>query len=132
MAGKIEISQVNHIVTMVKDPARAMKFYHDLLGIKQIPSQVSNPKITWLQVGSGIMLHLIETDDAPAWPDGIHHAFQVMNLEATKRILQENGYQIFSEGVRNDGDAYLFTRDPDGHRVELCTGPGYAPAPPLS
>ena len=36
MPGKINISQINHVTTMVKDTAKAMKFYNDLLGIRQI------------------------------------------------------------------------------------------------
>ena len=35
MPGKIKVSQINHVTTMVKDTAIAMKFYNDLLGIKQ-------------------------------------------------------------------------------------------------
>jgi catechol 2,3-dioxygenase-like lactoylglutathione lyase family enzyme len=130
MPGKIKISQINHVTTMVKDTARAMKFYNDLLGIKQIESQVPNPAITWLQLDNGVMVHLIETPDAPAKPGNIHHAFQVDNLEETKRSLQESGYEIKREGVRYDGQAYLFIEDPDGNSVEFCTSAGYAPAPP--
>jgi catechol 2,3-dioxygenase-like lactoylglutathione lyase family enzyme len=130
MPGKIKISQINHVTTMVKDTARAMKFYNDLLGIKQIESQVPNPAITWLQLDNGVMVHLIETPDAPAKPGNIHHAFQVDNLEETKRSLQEGGYEIKREGVRYDGQAYLFIEDPDGNSVEFCTSAGYAPAPP--
>jgi len=130
MAGKIKLTRINHVTTMVKDTGRAMKFYHDLLGIKQIESQVPNPNITWLQLDNGIMVHLIETPDAPAKPDNIHHAFQVRDFEDTKKILQDNGYPILREGVRFDGQCYLFTQDPDGNRVEFCTAAGYAPAPP--
>jgi catechol 2,3-dioxygenase-like lactoylglutathione lyase family enzyme len=130
MPGKIKISQINHVTTMVKDTARAMKFYNDLLGIKQIESQVPNPAITWLQLDNGVMVHLIETPDAPAKPSSVHHAFQVDNLEETKKSLQENGYEIKREGVRYDGQAYLFIEDPDGNSVEFCTAAGYAPAPP--
>ena len=115
---------------MVKDTARAMKFYNDLIGIKQIQSQVDNPNITWLQLDSGIMLHLIETPDAPAKPENIHHAFEVEDFEGTKKILRENGCEIVREGVRYDGQAFLFTQDPDGNRVEFCTGSGAFPAPP--
>src|SRR5918996_122128 len=103
MPGKIKISQINHVTTMVKDTARAMKFYNDLLGIKQIESQVPNPAITWLQLD---------------------------NLEETKKSLKENGYEIKREGVRYDGQAYLFIEAPDGNSVEFCTAAGYAPAPP--
>ena len=115
---------------MVKDTGRAMKFYNDLLGIKQIQSQVDNPEITWLQLDNGVMVHLIETDEAPAKPGNIHHAFQVDNLESTKATLEASGYPVKREGIRYDGQAYLFIEDPDGNSVEFCTSSGYAPAPP--
>jgi glyoxylase I family protein len=130
MPGKIEISQINHVTTMVKDTARAMAFYNDLLGIKQIQSQVDNPAITWLQLENGVMVHLIETDEAPAKPGNVHHAFQVDDLEATRTSLESSGYEVLRGGIRYDGQAYFFIQDPDGNSVEFCTASGYAPAPP--
>ena len=130
MPEKIQIAQINHVTTMVKDTDRAMKFYNDLLGIKQIQSQVDNPAITWLQLENGVMVHLIETDEAPAKPGNIHHAFQVDNLESTKATLEASGYPAKREGIRYDGQAYLFIEDPDGNSVEFCSSSGYAPAPP--
>ncbi len=130
MPGKIRTTRINHVTTMVKDTAKAMKFYNDLVGIKQIQSQVDNPNITWLQLESGIMVHLIETPDAPAKPESVHHAFEVEDFEGTKNILRENGFEIQREGIRYDGQAFLFIADPDGNRVEFCTAAGYAPAPP--
>ena len=129
MPGKIRTTKINHVTTVVTDTARAMKFYNDLVGIRQVQSQVDNPEITWLQLDSGIMLHLIESANAPVKPERVHHAFEVEDFEDTKRILQENGYEIVREGVRYDGQAFLFTQDPDGNRVEFCTAAGYAPAP---
>jgi glyoxylase I family protein len=130
MAGKIEIRQINHVTTMVKDTARAMAFYNGLLGIKQIQSQVDNPAITWLQLENGVMVHLIETDEAPAKPGNVHHAFQVDDLEATRTTLESSGYEVLRGGIRYDGQAYFFIEDPDGNSVEFCTASGYAPAPP--
>ena len=130
MAGQIEIRQINHVTTMVKDTARAMEFYNRLLGIKQIQSQVDNPAITWLQLENGVMVHLIETDEAPAKPGNIHHAIQVDDLEATRETLESNGFTALRGGVRYDGQAYFFIEDPDGNSVEFCTSSGYAPAPP--
>ncbi len=130
MPGKIEISQINHVTTMVKDTARAMAFYNDLLGIKQIQSQVDNPAITWLQLENGVMVHLIETAEAPAKPGNVHHAFQVDDLEATRTSLESSGYEVLRGGIRYDGQAYFFIEDPDGNSVEFCTASGYAPAPP--
>lgn len=129
MVGKIKTHGINHVTTMVKDTVRAMKFYNDLIGIKQIESQVDNPEITWLQLDSGIMLHLIETEEAPVQPERTHHAFEVEDFEDTKQVLAENGFEVLREGIRYDGQAYLFIHDPDGNRVEFCTASGYAPAP---
>jgi predicted enzyme related to lactoylglutathione lyase len=115
---------------MVRDTARAMEFYNKLLGIKQIQSQVDNPAITWLQLNDGVMVHLIETDEAPAKPGNVHLAYQVDDLEATRANLESNGFEALRGGVRYDGQAYFFIEDPDGNSVEFCTASGYAPAPP--
>ena len=130
MVDKVKIAQINHVTTMVKDTAKAMEFYNNLLGIKQIQSQVDNHAITWLQLDNGVMVHLIETPDAPAKPGNIHHAFQVDNLEETQKILENNGFEILRGGIRYDGQAYFFIEDPDGNSVEFCTCSGYATAPP--
>ena len=116
MPDKVKIAQINHVTTMVKDTARAMEFYNNLLGIKQIQSQVDNPAITWLQLDNGVMVHLIETAEAPAKPGNIHHAFQVDNLEETQKILENNGFEILRGGIRYDGQAYFFIEDPDGYK----------------
>ena len=99
MAEKIKIAQINHVTTMVKDTDRAMKFYNDLLGIKQIQSQVDNHAITWLQLDNGVMVHLIETDEAPAKPGNIHHAFQVDNLEETTTEFEKQGAVLTNQRI---------------------------------
>ena len=124
MPGKIHTTKINHVTTAVKNTARAMKFYNDLIGIKQIQSQVDNPEITWLQLPSSVMVHLIETPEALAHPSNLHNAYEVEDLEAAKRAVQELGLAIESSGVRYDGQKYLFIRDPDDNRVELCTRGG--------
>ena len=75
------------------------------------------------------MVHLIETEEAPVKPENTHHAFEVEDFEGTMKILEENGYEISRHGVRYDGQGFMFTHDPDGNRVEFCTGSGYFPAP---
>ena len=124
-ASGLRLNHVNHVVTVVTDTKRSMEFYCDFLGIKQITSQVDNTNITWLQLPSGVMLHLIETPDAPANPQNIHHAFEVEDFDAAKRVVEEKGFDIDMSGVRHDGQRYLFIRDPDGNRVELCTPSGF-------
>ena len=120
----LKLNHVNHVVYLVRDTKRSMEFYHDFLGIKQIPSQVDNPNITWLQLPSGVMLHLIETDQAPC-PEESHIAFEVEDFDAAMEAVKAKGLEITRSGVRNDGQRFLFTHDPDGNRVELCTKSGF-------
>ena len=121
----IQVKHVNHIVTMVQEPQRSLAFYCDFLGFKQIPSMVENPHITWRQLPSGVMLHLIESEEAPARPDNVHHAFEVEDYDAAVQALHGKNIPIERTGVRKDGQRYLFNRDPDGNRVELCTPSGF-------
>jgi len=121
----LKLNHVNHIVTVVKDKQRSIEFYCDFLGIKQIQSQGDNPNIIWLQLPSGVMLHLIENPDAPAHPQNIHHAFEVEDFDAARKVVEAKGFNIDSSGVRHDGQRYFFFRDPDGNRVELCTPSGF-------
>ena len=121
----LKLNHVNHVVTIVRDTKLSMEFYCDFLGIKQIQSQVDNENITWLQLPSGVMLHLIEQEDGPAHPTNIHHAFEVADFDTAKKAVEDKGLSIESSGVRHDGQRYLFIRDPDGNRVELCTPSGF-------
>jgi catechol 2,3-dioxygenase-like lactoylglutathione lyase family enzyme len=121
----IQVKHVNHIVTMVREPSRSIEFYCDLLGFKQIPSMVDNPNITWLQLPSGVMLHLIASDEAPVRQENVHHAFEMEDFDAAVNALQAKGINIERTGVRHDGQRYLFMRDPDGNRVKLCTPSGF-------
>jgi catechol 2,3-dioxygenase-like lactoylglutathione lyase family enzyme len=92
---------------------------------KQIPSTVDNPNITRLQLPSGVMLHLIENEEASVRPDNVHHAFEVEDFDTACRALQQKGITVERDGTRHDGQRYLFIRDPDGNRVELCTPSGF-------
>ena len=92
----IELTGVNHVVTMVKETQRSVDFYCGLLGFKQIPSMVDNENITWLQLPSGVMLHLIQTDEAPVRPENVHHAFEVRGL---RRCVENFGSQRRPRGA---------------------------------
>ena len=120
----LRLNHVNHVVYLVKNLKRSMEFYHDFLGIKQITSQVDSPNIIWLQLPSGVMLHLIETEQAPC-PEESHIAFEVEDFDVATTVVKAKGLPITRTGVRKDGQRFLFTKDPDGNRVELCTPSGF-------
>ena len=122
----VRATHVNHVVTLVRDTNRSLEFYCGLLGIKQIPSMVDPPNITWLQLPSGVMLHLVETENVPG-TSTVHHAFEVEDFESARQALEERSIEVRSAGVRKDGQRYLFIMDPDGNLVELCTSSGFSP-----
>ena len=124
-SGGIKLKTVNHVLSVVKDVKRSMEFYCGLLGFNHIPSMVDNPDITWLQLPSGVMLHLHETDKAPVTPDNVHNAFEVEDFDAAGKVLEAEGITKERSGVRNDGQRFMFIRDPDGNLVELCTASGF-------
>lgn len=125
---KFGLTHVNHVIYPVKDMNRSLPFYRDLLGIEQIPSMVDSTKVIWLQLPSGVMLHLIETENAPALPP-VHIAFEVADFDEAVRAVEGHGIEVLNSGTRHDGQRYLFFYDPDGNRVELCTPSGFK-APP--
>lgn len=126
MAG-IQIRRINHVALPIGDRRESLPFYRDLLGLKFIPSMVDSPGVTWLQIADGAMIHPVEppTDGrSPSW----HVAFEVEDFDATLEALTEAGYEIQSQGVRHDGQQYLFVVDPDGNRIEFATLGGPPPA----
>jgi glyoxylase I family protein len=116
----IQVTRINHVAVPIADRHKALPFYRDLLGLKVIPSMVDSPNVTWVQLADGAMIHPVEPR-----PDGTpptyHVAFEVADFEATLAALKEAGIPIDSQGVRHDGQQYLFVIDPDGNRVELAT-----------
>ena len=122
--GPTRLRAVNHLTYSVTDKERALRFWEDVLGVKQIPTQVDRAHILWLQLPSGTMVHLIEDADAPSKPSH-HGAFEVDDIDAAARELEANGVEVSPISVRNDGQRALFIHDPDGNRIEICTRSGF-------
>ena len=123
----IRLKAVNHLTYAVKDRERALRFWVDVLGVKQIPSQVDAEHVLWLQLPSGTMVHLIENADAPSVPSH-HGAFEVDDLDKAFETLKAKGVHMETESitnVRNDGQRAFYIQDTEGNRVELCSKSGF-------
>lgn len=120
------LTAVNHLTYNVTDVERALRFWEDVLGVKQIPSQVDNPNVIWLQLPSGAMVHLVENPEAPSEPSH-HGAFEVADIEACAESLEAKGLELEPSRIftRNDGQKRFFVADPDGNRIEICTPSGF-------
>jgi catechol 2,3-dioxygenase-like lactoylglutathione lyase family enzyme len=120
----IRLKAINHITYNVKDKDAALKWYVDVLGIKQIPKQVDSDHLYWLQLPSGAMVHIIENPESPSMPSH-HTAFEVDDIEAAQKHLHGKGIETTDISVRHDGQRAMYLNDPDGNRIEICTKSGF-------
>ena len=121
---KIRLKNINHITYNVKDKDAALKWYQEILGLKQIPKMVDSDDLYWLQLPSGAMVHIIENADAPSAPSH-HTAFEVDDLDAARDAVMGAGVDVTEIQTRNDGQRACYLNDPDGNRIELCTVSGF-------
>ena len=124
LEGAARLQAVNHLTYNVTDKAEALRFWEDILGTRQIPSQVDLEHIIWLQLPSGTMVHLIENPESPSVPSH-HGAFEVDDVDAAATTLQANGLETTPIVTRNDGQRAFYVFDPDGNRIEICTKSGF-------
>ena len=119
----IRVLAMNHVSLLVRDTARALDFYHGLLGL---PVDASRPDLgfpgAFLDAGNA-QIHLLELASPAAQDANLKHggrdrhvALEVVDLEAVIAELERTGvaYTLSRSGRRA-----LFCRDPDGNAVEL-------------
>lgn len=123
MNDTFNLEAILHASVIVKDTDKALRFYHDILGI---PVNPARPELgypgAWLQIGTQ-QIHLLELDnpdpvrDRPAHGGRDRHvAIAVDHLEALQNRLERAGvdYTLSKSGRRA-----LFVRDPDGNACEF-------------
>ena len=120
----IRLKAVNHVTYNVKDKERALRFWEDVLGIKQIPSQVESDRIIWLQLPDGTMVHLVQNDAGASVPSH-HAAFEVDDIESYRNHILDKGVEATDITTRKDGQQEFKFDDPDGNRIEICTKSGF-------
>ena len=108
----VRLKAVNHVTYNVVDKEKARRFWVEVLGVKQIPKQVDVEHIIWLQLPSGAMVHLVETPEGPSTPSH-HGAFEVDDIDAAARVVQQKGIETTDITTRNDGQRVFFLNDPD-------------------
>jgi lactoylglutathione lyase len=124
LTGSTRLMNINHITYNVKNKDQALKWYQEVLGLKQIPKMVNGDHLYWLQLPSGAMVHIIENPNAPSQPSH-HTAFEVDDIQAARQQLQGMSIECTEIQTRNDGQQAFYINDPDGNRIELCTKSGF-------
>ena len=124
-------TRLQHAAFHTTDLDKARDFYGRILGLREIvrPNVMSSG--IWYSAGPEHELH-ITLSDADGVPkqgrdinprkrgvEGRHLAFAVDDLEATKRLLDEEGLPYVGS---NDNLPQIFVEDFDGNLVELNSG----------
>jgi glyoxylase I family protein len=117
--------RVDHVSFAVRDLARSLAFYRDVLGLEPVPRPDLGIPGAWLGAGEA-QVHLIEvpTDfDAGAPPPALnpmagHAAFGIDDYDAALAALTAKGLDVLAFG-RDAGQ--MWVKDPDGNIIELIS-----------
>jgi catechol 2,3-dioxygenase-like lactoylglutathione lyase family enzyme len=137
------VIRFDHVAITVKDMARSVDFYRDLLGFEvvgQLMLRDDTFKIVYLRSG-GACIELFEFRDHDAQtavgvPDPVggfkHVALQTTDVDGVAAKLKAAGVTFTVEPKDASGGVRLaFFRDPDGNLLELVSGlPNVAPYRP--
>jgi len=122
----MKITELNHVAIYVTDVERSRAFYQQVLQLQPIPRPAFTFPGAWFRLGTEQELHLI-ANHGPAFfrsHEKNHFALRVDDLEQWERHLQQIRAEHSPRKRRPDGAWQVFLRDPDGHVIELFTGPG--------
>lgn len=131
MGHSLQVTGLDHVTIVVHDLAATRRFYVELLGMREVPRPAFSFSGQWFQAGETQIHTILEFpgsgpagQGAGANSRGHHFAFRVADAQAAADELVARGVELVSPPkLRPDGALQLFVQDPDGHLVELCSGP---------
>jgi glyoxylase I family protein len=125
---------VHHVSLATSDLPRALAFYRDVLGLKQVDRPNLSNAGAWLETGHS-QIHLIDYAEGTFRRKNVidnqdvHFALRVADFEAAVQELAEKGYR--EDAGENDpkrvlvrrespvGFPQIYLMDPDQHVVEI-------------
>jgi catechol 2,3-dioxygenase-like lactoylglutathione lyase family enzyme len=114
----------NHAMLYVKDVARGLNFYRELLGFKLIEDFEYEKKPVYARLrapgGDGtIALHQVGPENS-VLSDGVRLYFEVRELDDFCRNLQKRGFHMTQlPRMMPWGWRHAYLNDPDGHEISL-------------
>jgi catechol 2,3-dioxygenase-like lactoylglutathione lyase family enzyme len=133
VAGELKL---DHVSLHVADVAVSVRFYVEVLGLREIPAAI--PGKHWIGLSDGTAIHLTGDHAVPVVDDDIvHFAMSCADLAPIMARLQAHGVTWTGEDdkpgtistARTDGVRQIYLRDPDGYWIR---GQRRGPAAPVS
>ena len=130
------VKKLLHTRYRVNDLERTVRFYADVLGLKEVRRHKSprGSELVFLQTpGSEELIELCSypaSGPVQVQPDLTHLAFEVDSMEAFGKHIEKLGIK-FSDGphMKPDGGGIAFIDAPEGYEIELIQmakqGAGY-------
>jgi lactoylglutathione lyase len=122
----METSELNHVALLVSDVKKSCDFYANVLRLQRIERPGFDFPGAWFRLGKTQELHLIggeETERAAPRRRANHFALRAIGLDAWCQHLHGSGVTVRGPVTRPDGAIQVFLTDPDGHVIELFSGP---------
>lgn len=131
MPTPIQVRSIDHITIVVRDLAATRRFYVDLLGMQEVARPPFSFVGQWFQAGPTLIHTILEYEGsgragtgAEKNTRGHHFAFLVDDARLAQERLVAAEVPIASPlKERPDGALQVFIRDPDGHLIEITSGP---------
>lgn len=117
--------ELNHVAIHVSDVARSCEFYSKVLLLEPMQRPAFDFPGAWFRLGAVQELHIIggRTEPVISKHRGNHFALRADDIEAWHQHLKPFGVIVRGPSKRPDGAIQIFVQDPDGHVIELFTGP---------
>ena len=118
---------LGHVVFYVKDLARSLAFYRDLVGFQEIGKTFGGKAVALTSGRTHHELLLIEVGDAPGPPSGVRRGLyhigikigdSLDKLRSAKEELERAGIPISGMSDHTVSQSF-YLHDPDGNEVEL-------------
>jgi lactoylglutathione lyase len=121
----VQIQELNHVAIHVRDVETSCQFYKNVLRLEPMSRPAFTFPGAWFRLGPHQELHIIgdRTEPVHSHNRGNHYALRVDRLDEWEEHLQKLNADFRPRKMRPDGAWQIFVRDPDGHTIELFTGP---------
>jgi len=113
----LTVTGIDHCSVIITDVERSRRFYHGVLGLKEIPKpRTFDFVVVWFDLGNQ-HLHLLLKDRADSISPR-HFALRVADCGAARTYFRAHGITT-QETTPIPGADRFFISDPDGNRIEV-------------
>jgi catechol 2,3-dioxygenase-like lactoylglutathione lyase family enzyme len=116
----LSINYLDHVALEVKDMAKAMTFYTDVLVLEQLetPESVKTKGVRWLRLNETQALHLVENKNIT--PGQVAHiALNVDDVSTWRDYIESKGIKLDPPKFSMYQAERFFIHDPSGNRIEF-------------